>query len=235
MAYPTFTTGDVMDSAAALNNDPSKTVYTYTKQLPFVNIALRELQRVYELNQLPVTSVTSAVISAIPTGTSTTEITFTSSPALPNDLVEPRLLWERQTGIDPYVPMSKVDFLPQQLAGVQIPQFIWYVWQSQKIIVLSASEVNDIKMEYTKFLFSTVSSVTGADNLDVINTQSYLEFKVGALIAQYLAQNPSRAESLEGEAERALQESAGISTKGRQAIAVRHRPFRAGYKRGQNY
>lgn len=232
MAWPNFTSGNVMDTAAALMNDPSKTIYTYIKQLPYFNIALKDLQRVYELNEIPVTAVTSAVI---PINAGATQITFGGTPALPADLVEPKLLWERQRNVDPYIPMSKVDFLPQQLAGVQIPQFIWYVWQGQKIQVLAANQDNDIKMEYTCYLFTTAADTGGADSYSVINAQGYLEYRTAAHLANYIAENPTRAAALTADAERALEESAGISTKGRQAIATRHRPFRAGYKRGQNY
>lgn len=232
MAYPDITSGSIMDRAAALNNDPAKTAYTYTKQLPFLNSALQELQEEFELNDIPVTRDIDTVLT-IPANTG--EISFSSTPSLPSDLVEPKLLWERPSGIDPYVPMSRVDYLPQQLAGVEIPQFIWYVWEDQKIRVLPASQDNDIKINYTKFLFGQLSNTSGTDTISVINSRGFLEYRTGALIASLLAENPTRAQELNSAAGIALQRIEGIGTKGRQAINIRRRPFRAGWKRGYTY
>lgn len=229
MAYPTVTAAAIMDQAAVYNNDAAKSLYTYTYQIPLLNGALQELQELFELNDIPATQDESTVINC-PAGT--TAISFGGTPALPTDLVEPKLLWERPEGIDPYVPMTRIDFLPEQLAGVEINQFIWYVWENQKIKLLSCNQDNDIKMNYTKFLFATITVST--DNISVVNCVSYLQFRTGAMIASLLAENPSRAQELNARASEALDRALGIGTKGRQAIMTRHRPFRSGYKRG-NY
>jgi hypothetical protein len=228
MAYPDFTAAVVMDQAAVYNNDPSKTIYTYAKQIPLLNGALQELQEIFELNDIPVTQVTSSPPLSVPIGTSV--IGFGTTPALPSDLVEPKLVWERPLNLNPYVPMNKVDFLPQQLAGVPINQFIWYVWQKQQIEVLPATQINEIKIEYVRFLFATIAAST--DTLSVINCKSFLEYRTAALIASLLGENPTRAGELNGFAASALDTALGIGTKGRQAIMTRHRPFRSGYKRG---
>jgi hypothetical protein len=229
MAYPTVTAANIMDQAAVYNNDAAKSIYTYTVQIPLLNGALQELQERFELNDIPVTATQSTVI---PINAGETELAFGGTNPLPTDLVEPKILWERPRNTDPYVPMSRVDFLPQQLAGVEINQFIWYVWEDQKIKLLATNQNNDIKMDYVKFLFSTITVST--DTISVINCSSYLQFRTGALIASLLAENPSRAQELNAFAEQALDTALGIGTKGRQAIMTRHRPFRSGYKRG-NY
>lgn len=218
-----------MDRAAALMNDPSKTIYTYVKVLPYLNSALQELQELFELNEVPVTGETSAVMT-VPAGL--TEITFTAvgGLVLPSDLVEPVKLWERLHNNDPYIPMTKVNILPLTQAGILTNQFNFYVWETQKIKFFACNQINDIKMNYIKFLFTQFADATGADAISIINSRSFLEFRTAGLVAEFLAENKSRADSLNADAALALDRVAGISAKGRQNIFTRRRPFRSSFK-----
>src|SRR5678816_2915350 len=141
MSAADLTAGQVMNISAALLNDPSRTVYTYAAQLPYLQLALQELREHFEQNSIAVTQATSAVIQM---NAGTTEIVYNGVgvPTLPNDFVEPQQLWERNRGIDPYIPMTKVDYLPHDLEGIQTNQFIYYVWESQKIRVLPSNTNN---------------------------------------------------------------------------------------------
>jgi len=229
----TLLSGTVMNQAAALYNDPSRTVVTYAVQLPYLNQALQELQEYFELNNIPVTdTVTSSPIDVdagqIAIGFSPT-IPVVDTPYLPNDLIEPKVVWERQSGINPYVMMTRVDFLPRWQEGVEINQFIFYTWQSQEIRVLAANQDNQIKLDYIRNLFSTVADAT--TSLPVVNAASFLEYRVAGLLSRFIGENPSRADQLDGFATLSLDRALGIGTKGRQRINIRHRPFRAAYKR----
>jgi hypothetical protein len=224
----TLTAATVMDTAAALMNDVAKSLYTYVKQIPYLNIALQELQEIYQLNDIPVTQTRSAVLN-VTAGVSA--IGFATAPtALPTDLIEPIELWERAEGVDPYTPMSKLNVLPLFLAGNAIPQFIYYVWQDNEIRVLPASQDNDIKMDYTKRLFTAIT--TSTDNIAVINAQTFLEYRTGGLLAEFVGENPTRAQALNNDAGLAIDRALGIGNKGKQNIMTRRLPFRAGYKRG---
>jgi hypothetical protein len=229
---PTVTAGTIMDQSAALMNDAAKSIYSYTIQIPYLNMALQELQEIFELNNVPVTdTITSSPIivpiniafigfpPAVPIG---------GTPYLPTDLIEPKVVWERQTGVDPYVPMTKLDFLPRYMSGTEISQFIYYTWQSQEIRILATNQINDIKIDYIRSLFNAFTSST--DTVAIVNTQSFLEYRTAGLLAQFCAENPTRAQSLNQDAMLALDRSVGIGTKGRQAINTRHRPFRSSYK-----
>lgn len=229
MATPDLTAGQVMDAAAALYNDTAKSVVTYAIQIPYLNIALRNLQEEFELNEIPVTETVTSSPMTVPAGV--TEITFTNNAGLilPSDLIEPQMLWERQSGVDPYVPMTKLNVLPRYMEGVEINQFIYFTWQSQAIRFLAASQDNDIKMDYIRNLFTTVTLET--DSLAVINAESYLSFRTAALLAEFVGENKTRADSLNIQAINSLDVALGIGTKGRQDILVRHRPFRSSYKR----
>lgn len=224
-----------MDAAASLLNDTAMSTYPYSIQMPYLNMALRELQELFELNEVPVTASTSAVI-AVPANTD--EIGFAptppiiNTPYLPDDLIEPSILWERNHNIDPYVPMTRWDFLPLTQSGVEINQFIGYVWQSNKIVLLPANQANDIKMNYIKSLFAVVT--TSTTQLSVINAQSFLQYRTAGLVARYVEENVGRADQLDSSATLSLDRVNGIQAKGRQAIMTRHRPFRSSYKRN-NY
>jgi hypothetical protein len=228
MPVVSFTALSVINASAALLNDPNKSVYTFAVQLPYLNIAMQELQEIFELNNIPVTDTnTSSAISLVAGSTS---VGFAAgSPTLPSDLIEPKIVWQRQTGIDPYVPMTRVDFLPRYISGITTNQFINYAWQSQEIRFLPANTNIEIVIDYIRKLFIPI--VADTDTILVVNTQTFLEYRTASLCAQFVMENPSRAQSLDNDAGNALNRSLGIGTKGRQRILVRRRPFRASYKR----
>ena len=218
-----------MNQSAALMNDAAKSVYSFTIQIPYLNMALQELQEIFELNNVPVTdTVTSSPIS-VPAGDTRLAFAPAATPNLPADLIEPKVVWERQTGIDPYVPMNRVDFLPRNMEGVEITQLVNYTWQSQEIRFLASNQINQIKIDYIRNLFSAFTAST--DEVSIVNTQSFLEYRTAGLLAQFCGENPTRAQSLNQDAVLALDRSVGIGTKGRQVINIRHRPFRSSYKR----
>ena len=233
MSTATLLASTVMNAAAALMNDAAKQIYTYDNQIPYLNLALQALQEEFELNNVPVTDEFTSDVIEIEAGVSefgfAPDPPIADTPYLPEDFIEPKILWESPSGQNQYTPMTRLDFLPRWQEGTEINQLLNFVWQSQKIKFMPANADNDIKMDYIRSLFVAVESED--DTLNVVNAASYLEFKTAALLAKFMAENPSRAQMLDGEASEALYRSMGISTKGRQAINVRHRPFRSSYKR----
>ena len=228
MATVDLIAGTVMNAAAAALNDVARTVYTYTAQIPHLNTALQELEEEFELNDIPVTAATSAVIN-VPEGTDEIVFNGVAGESLPDDLIEPQRLWERTEVIDPYYPMTKVDAIPLYMVGVETSQMIFWVWESQKIKVLAANQDNDIKMEYTRNLFTPV--VDENSIIGVINAQTFLQYRTAALCAEFIGEDKARAIDLNAFAALAIGRATGIGTKGRQAIVTRRRPFRASYKR----
>lgn len=226
MAAPDLVASTVMEQAAALLNDAAMTVYTYTAQMPYLNMALQELQEIFELNNVPVTDTTSDVIACT---TSVTEIGYATTPALPEDMIEPQRLWEAPTGQENWIPMTRVDSLPLNQSGVAIPQYVWYIWNSQEIRLMTVNQANDIKIEYIRNLFTLVSDEN--TELGVINAATFLEYRTASLCAEFIGENPTRAGSLNTYAILGLDRVTGIGAKGRQAILTRRRPFRSAYKR----
>lgn len=220
-----------MDASAALLNDKNRSVYTYADQIPYLKIALQELQEYYELNNIPATDQLSAVIQV---DAGATEIAFNAAgtaadPKLPDDLIEPQKLWERTRDINPFVPMTKVDGLPQSMVGIEISQFQIYVWEANEIRFFPANANNDIKIEYIRSLFTPPTNELSLIN--VVNGATFLEYRNAALCAWFIGENKSRSDELNVYAGLAIDRSTGIGTKGRQATVTRRRPFRSSYKR----
>ena len=231
MAASDLTAAQVMQKSASLLNDTARTNYTYAAQLPYLQIALQELQEAFELNGIPVTQLTSAVIQI---NAGVTEIIYNAAgtptaPKLPDDFVEPQQLWERNRGIDPFVPMTRRDYLPHSLEGVQYNNFLYYVWQDQKISVLPSVQNNDIKIDYIKQLFENL--VDENSLINIVNARTFLEYRTAGLCAEFIERNLTSANALNAYAVLGMDRVTGISSKSKQTIMTRRRPFRSGYKR----
>jgi hypothetical protein len=231
MAASDLTAGQIMQKSASLLNDTALTNYTFVAQLPYLQIALQELQESFELNGIPVTQLTSAVIQI---NAGITEILYNAAgtptaPKLPDDFVEPQQLWERTRGIDPFVPMTRRDYLPHSLEGVQYNNFLYYVWQDQKILVLPSVQNNDIKIDYIKQLFENL--VDENSQINIVNARTFLEYRTAGLCAEFIERNLTSANALNAYAVLGMDRVTGISSKSKQTIMTRRRPFRSGYKR----
>src|SRR5437762_1794434 len=91
----------------ALLNDQDDAVYHDAILLPYLNMALQELQEIFELNSIPATELTSDVITVV---AGKTEIGFTTTPKLPTDLVEIQQIYESMTGQNNWTPVVRRDY-----------------------------------------------------------------------------------------------------------------------------
>ena len=229
MPTPDLVASTVLVSSAALMNDPNQTQYTNAALLPYLRIAMQELQEFYELHSIPVTQRVSAVIN-MPAGT--IEVGFDPTvPTLPDNLVEIVQLWESNEGQNQWIPMTKQSFLPHYLEGAEVGYFIYWVWEDNKIKVLPSNNDNDIKIDYIAQLFNDV--IDEDTQIGVINAKTFLEFRTAGLASEFIERNQTSALSLNGNAGVALERATGIAVKGKQAINTRRRPFRSAYKRGR--
>lgn len=231
MSAADFTAGSVMDEAAALLNDAALSVYGYTTQLPYLKTAMRELREFMQLSNIPVTNAVTTILT-IPAGT--TEISDLTSPALPADLVEVQQIFERATGVDPFTPMSRVEFLPGYLTPTYTPasNFLIWAWNSNKIQLPPCTQTNDLKLNYIRELAQVVDQNT---TISIINGKSFLVFRTAALVAQFAMENKERADDLNADAKLSLDRLVGVESKAKQAIFTRKRPFRASYKLRGNW
>lgn len=215
-----FTAGSVMDQVASLLNDTAKSVFSYTAQLPYLKMAFDELKTELENNNFPMTNKKSSVLT-VPAAT--TEITFSSSPALPSDLIDVQGCFESPDGsTQDYLRMTSVDFLPEN----QVPATYrnWYAWAEQSIKLLAGAAITSLKIEYIADTLGTITDDTST--ITLINGKPFLTYRTAALCASFIGENPTRAEELNGYARMQLDNLLGISSKTRQQQAIRRRPFR---------
>jgi hypothetical protein len=231
-ATTALTAGQVMDRAAALMNDVDKTVYTYAAQLPYLNMAIDELQEILQENNMSPTNSTATFITVTAGVEKIVPVTDTTIPALPQypyDLVEIRNLGERLSGNDEdaFVNMNRKDFL-----NVRVPtsSLIDWEWNNNEIRFYEGGATTDreIKLDYIRQAIQLAQNSVAV--IGAIGARSYLSFKTASFAARFVGENPTRADELSGLADGALDRLLGIGAKGRQATYTRRRPFRSGYK-----
>lgn len=88
---------------------------------------------------------------------------------------------------------------------------------------------NDIKIDYIGTLFATLVDENSVIN--VINAKTFLQYRTGGLLCEFIERNLSSANALNAYAEMALDRALGIGIKGKQSITTRRRPFRSGFRR----
>lgn len=231
MSSVDLTGGNVMDVAAGLLNDFSKQIYTYIAQSTYLRLALQELREIFVLHSVSVVEQTSAIIQV---NAGVSAITFNAAgtptnPKLPNDLVEPKDLWESPRGLASYTPMHRRTSLSPNATPTS--SFIYYTWAAGQISFPAANQNNDIKIDYVRQLFPDAGAAIDQNTIiNVINCQTFLEYRTAALCAEFIERNNTSASSLNQYAVLALERATGISVKGKQSIVTRRRPFRAGYK-----
>jgi len=220
----------IMQSAASLLNDTARRKFTDTALIPYLNIALLDLQEIFQLNNIPVTNEVNSPPVTVAAGID--RIAFTGTvPTLPPDLVEIRQMWESPAGLNQWTPMKKFEFLPHYLEnGITSSQFMLWAWIDDEIKLIAANADNDIKLNYIKTIFPTVTAANKITNLKGVLSQSYLQYRTAALAAFFVGENEDRAAVLNDQANDAMMKSLQISTKGKQSISVRRRPFRAAFK-----
>lgn len=233
MSTTSLTAAKVMDRAASLMNDTAKTTYTYVAQLPYLNMAVDELQEAFELNNIPVTNQTAAIIS-VAVGTlmigPVDGIGATPPPNYPVDLVEIQGLYERLTGSnDPFVPMTQREFLPHALDNLPTESLSYWIFKDQRIEFIGALTPRDIRIDYIKAIFP--DEVISSTTIGVINARSFLYYRTAALCSQFIGENKSRSDELNSFAQLAIDRVIGIGVKGKQSIVTRRRPFMSSYKR----
>jgi len=215
-----FIPSEVMDMAAALNNDTAQEQYTDVALLPYFNMALMDLKEEFELNNIPVTNQISSSI---------TVLTGATSVSLPSDLIEIQELFERPSGsTDSFIPMIKKEFLPQITTLTN--ELRYWMWQGNAIKLLGANADVEVKLNYIRTVFTKVVIGSIGSAININGAEMFLGYRTGALAAMFIGENETRASSINDLTVDALDRALSIPTKGKQAIFTRRRPFRESYK-----
>ncbi len=233
MSTTSLVASEVMDRAAALLNDPAKTDYTYAAVLPYLNMAVDELvENLEESNDSP-TNQTSSPISVVVGKVKLTPAESATTPHYPSDLVEIQSVTERALGsTDSFLPLDRREFLQAFPASNSL---LYWVWEEQEIRFNPNGALSDREVQLLYVRQAISQATTSASIIGTINARSYLSYKTAALCALYIGENETRAQALNDEANKALERMEGISNKGRQQFATRHRPFRAAFKMRGGY
>lgn len=232
------TPAEIISAVAALQNDAGQSHYTDGACLPYLNLALDELQEIFEENNIPVTNEESAELSVNPATATVTNgqviIAFTGTlPLLPSNLIEIQEIWESNDGGNTWISMSKKDFIPHNLETLQLSSFGEWAWVDNEIHLPPAATIILLKLDYIKSIFATPITMAQIDTdlgFSFKNIKTYLSYKTAAICSMYIGENETRAQVLNSQAGEALERALNIPTKGRQAIITRRRPFRASYK-----
>lgn len=233
MGSTSLTAAEVMDSSASLMNDTLRTVYTYTAQMPYLNMALKELEEHFELNNISITSqtstpitITAGIVAITPFDGEGTGV----APHYPQDLVEIQGIYERLAGTtNPFIPLVKREFFPHSLDDLRTESLMYWIWEDQIIKFLGATTNREVKIDYIKTLFPRITNQAAV--IGVMNVESFLFYRTAALCTRFIGENPERAQELNTYAQMALDRVTGIGIKSKQSITTRRKPFMAAYKR----
>lgn len=219
----------LMNRSASLLNDTNRTLFTYAAQIPYLNTAIQELREEMELNNVPYSNATTPVEILLEANVD--NIGGDGGPALPVGLKEIRQLWQRPSGTgNPYLPIQHYEYLPEYWTGTtQRTDYIpAWTWQEQIVKFIPSNLDTDIKFDYIK---NNLPDIVDENTIiTLINCENVLSFRNAGLCARFIGENPTRADSLDTMAILARDRFLGISSKGKQNINTRRRPFRAAYR-----
>lgn len=202
----------IMDRSASLLNDASKTLYSYTVQLPLLQSAYDKLQLALLKNGVNVLKEISAVIDV-----NADAETITS----PSDLVSVISVEERERDTtDLWNPVEEVDEIPDLVE--QSDQILYWTFQEETIKINAPDTNREVKLKYWK----TPTSITSqSSSISILNSTEYLANKTAALCAKFIGENPTRASELDVEAAIALDDLLSIEAKSKQGLPVRPKPY----------
>ena len=212
---------DIFGDVRAHLNDVGNAIFTDTVQLPYLNIAADELQQELENHNI---GLTNAVETDIALTAGETEI---GGLDLPEGLIEIENVYERISGSsNEYQLMQRVNFLPP--VDVLTSYLQWYAFNDQKIQFVGSTSDEQIRVEYIKRRVPNL--INASSTIDINGARFVLAYRTAGLCAQEIGENESRAEVMNGNAKLRLDILLSINLKGKQAIVIRRRPFRAGFK-----
>lgn len=217
---------EVYDMARALYNDIFGDVLDDDTLLPYFKIAYDDLrQECMDLN-IPITNQTSEVIT-VPQGVRSVGGTEANSPALPENLIDIVEVYERLAGTNnDFTLMKGMRFLPH--TEVLTQYFQVYTWQNQALKFLGANGDVDIKIDYVADTLGNI--VNGNTVIHPWNSKNPLGYRTAALCAEFIGENKTRADALNANASRAVENMLNTAIKSQQNMPVRRRPFMSSYR-----
>lgn len=174
--YPTAE--DVLEAARVMSNDATMSIdgdilsddqpYTF----PMLNLCFEELQKRLVRGGMNTYSKTGIVtgLTAVDSSDPTTQVilmysgyydgaNLAANPTLPDDLIVPLEIWERQTAsISQWYKMGQVSDAITTTG--QTGRFSEWNWETDQLFLPGATQSNDLKMKYLAF----APRITGPDS-----------------------------------------------------------------------
>ena len=223
---------DIFIQSAALLNDQGlatngvPTLFTPVAQMAYLNMALAELRESLEQYNVQLTNAVTTTLVVL------TGVTQLLQNQLPFDLIAIQNLQERDNGqtSEDWQDMQRCEFLPG--FTVQTTSLVYWAYQNQTLQFIGATSDRQLRMGYIADKLPKI--VDPSDPINLINAQSFLNYRCAALCAEFIGENQTRAQSLNQDAQMSLDRFLQINMKDKQVYPARRRPFLAGY-RGRGY
>jgi len=216
-----YTSGSVMQAAAALMNDPARTLYSYTVQLPFLKMAMQELEQAMDLFDNP---YNLSIDAAIDVAANATLLTLPASFFLPISLMERP---DGSTSDADWSPMTEISTIDASDSVSSVPTTTltgWIFRDGNVVFVPVATTAREVKLKYWRMILVTITDESYVENY--IGANNFLAYRTAALLATFINKDEFRANSLNGNADSALDMLVSLYTKNGQGIRVRRKPFR---------
>jgi len=218
--YDRLVASQAMHGAALLNNDPAHTDYTYDVMMPYLNMAIYELNEHLAESNAPATNQISPPIMIFKGENHISN--------LPYFLINVQEVAERAAkSTDAFRPLPRKEFAEAYASSNSL---VFWAQEGEQIVFNRNGASIDIEVQLKYIQVSVKPAVTFESVIGPTIATMFLIYKTGALLAQFIGENESRSSILNEQAELALERIIGIGNKSKQQTMTRHRPFRAGYK-----
>lgn len=208
-----YTAKDRLDEAALFMNDANRSHYKYSVMMPFLKIALQELEDIFIANGVSYVLRESPTPIVVAAGVTTLVV--------PSDFLLPIKMEERASGsAEQYAELIEKNWTPEEVPTDRLRYWTWD--NGQVISFLGATTARDVNLYYYRALTATVVP----DDVVAINhVKQYLSGRSASLAAFIIGENTTRAQALDDLAQVALGRALNIATKKNQGKPVRRKPF----------
>ena len=219
---PIVLVSDVFARAAAMCNDPAKSVVKDDVMLPHAQKAYDDLQDSLQdngINTIEEVSGTVVVLANV--------VSLATAGTLPADLLDPIELFERSAGALEWTPMTNRtgEGLPERVATDTLGD---WEWREDDIKFVGATAARDVRIRYMR----TFAPLTGGGSaLQSQKYKNYMSSRTAALVMALVLKDMEIAQILQNDADVALQQLVSTGVKAEQGQPVRRRPYRFNAKR----
>jgi hypothetical protein len=215
---------DALGLVRSLVNDGAGVVFSDAVLMPMLNSAYRALQRDLAENGVTVLMGSADIPLPITGGLTPTQLSDTTSPQLPVNLLAPHAMWEMATGSsDIFIPMEKITGGMPNLAAS--PYLRIWEWREDSINLIGATQAITVRIRFEK---SLPALTLGTDPVQIRYATDPLGYATAAMAARSRGSRALAADMLMA-AQQATEKLIERYVRPEQLKARRRRPY--GYRR----